>query len=138
MWDGFAGAVVRIRLTTGAVVLTPRAEGVDAFPFDAPVHIVTAHNPAGVETDEATNERRHRELGRRLASHLVVPTVGSAPDGSMAEPGYAVLDVSLEGALEIGREFGQRAIYRWTADSLSIVGTDEPHLRHLGWSLSVI
>ena len=54
----------------------------------------------------------------------------------MPEPGYAVLDVSLDTAVEIGREFGQRAIYRWTDDALSIVGVDEPVRLRLGWRLS--
>lgn len=136
MWDAFASAVVRVELAGGPAVLTPRADGAGEFPFDRPVHIITAYNPAGIETDGATNQRRHDEFGRRLASHSVVETTGSAPDGSMAEPGYAVLHISLDEALELGREFGQRAIYRWTAESLTIVGVDEPDRRDLGWSLA--
>lgn len=141
MWDGFAEAVVRIELTTGPVLIVPgdaEAPGADAFPFDSPVHIVTAYNPAGLEADDAVNARQHRELTRRLAAFDVVPTVGSAPDGSMPEPGYAILDVPLETAVRIGRDFGQRAIYRWTRTSLAIVGTDEAIHRHVGWSLAPV
>ena len=136
MWDGFGQAIVRVELTDGPVILVPRGEGVGEFPFHAPVHIITAYNPAGIQADETTNRERHRELERRLARYDVLPTVGSDPDGSIAEPGYAVLGVSLDTAVEIGREFVQRAIYRWTHDSLSIIGVDEPIQLHFGWSLS--
>ena len=56
----------------------------------------------------------------------------------MAEPGYAVLDVEPSFALAMGRQFGQRAIYRWTADALTILGVDEDVEVRLGWRLSEI
>jgi len=136
MWEGFAQAIVRVELTDGPVVLVPRGEGVGEFPFHGPVHIITAYNPAGVQTHDATNRERHRELEHRVTPYDVLPTVGSDPGGSMPEPGYALLDVSLDTAVEIGHEFEQRAIYRWTHESLSIIGVDEPIRLHLGWSLS--
>ena len=137
MWDGFAGAVVRLELSTGGVLLEPRPPGeVGVFPFAAPVHIVTASNPAGSEIDEAANMVRHRLLGIAVTGLDVIPTVGSAPDGSMPEPGFGLLGVSLDTALDLAREFGQRAIYQWTSDALTIVGVDEPHRRRRGWSLS--
>ncbi len=137
MWDAFAEAIVRIDLTTGPAVLAPEAfVGVGRFPFDAPVHIITAYNPAGVEIDAGSNGRHHLALGHALAAHEVLPTVGSARDGSMAEPGYAVLGLSLDEATELGRQFGQRAIYRWAADALTIVGVGDATERRLGWALS--
>ncbi len=137
MWEGFAGAVVRVELSTGGVVLEPRPPGdVGVFPFAAPVHIVTAYNPAGFEIDEETNRTRHLALGMAVTGRATIPTVGSAPDGSMPEPGFALLEVSLSYALDLARDFGQRAIYQWTSDALHIVGVDEQHRRRLGWSLS--
>jgi hypothetical protein len=137
MWDGFANAVVRVDLPTGRVVLEPRPLGdIGVFPFDAPVHILTAYNPAGIEIDEETNAGRHRSLGRALTGRNVVPTLGSAPDGSMPEPGFGVVDMTLNDALELASNFGQLAISRWTPDALSIVDVDGVHRRRLGWSLS--
>jgi hypothetical protein len=138
MWDGFAGAVVRIDLPDGtAAVLAPRPSGeVGRFPFESAVHIVTAYNPAGVEIDESANADRHRRLAAETAELDTVDTVGSAPDGSMPEPGVGLLSVTTEHAIALGRAFGQRAIYRWTPDALVIVGVDEPHQRALGWSLT--
>lgn len=137
MWEGFAGAIVRIGFATGAVVLTPEVDGeVGTFPFDSPVHIITAYNPAGIEINGAANELTHQTLGVAVNGYDTFPTVGSARDGSMAEPGYAVLGLELDEAIELGRRFGQVAIYRWTADALTIVGVDEPTELRLGWTLS--
>jgi hypothetical protein len=137
MWDGFADAVVRLDLPTGCVVLEPRPPGdLGMFPFDAPVHIITAYNPAGIEIDEETNLSRHRSLVLALNRRDVFPTVGSAPDGSMPEPGFGVLDMTLSDALELASNFRQLAIYRWTPDALSVVDVDGNHRFRVGWSLS--
>jgi hypothetical protein len=137
MWDGFAHAVVRLDLPTGRVVLEPRLPGdIGIFPLDAAVHIITAYNPAGIEIDEESNIGRHRSLGRALTRHSVVATVGSAPDGSLPEPGYGVLDMTLSDALELASNFGQLAIYRWTPEAFTIVDVDGTYRRRQGWSLS--
>ena len=138
MWDAFANAVVTLSLPTGSAVLRPADPGTtDDFGFDAPVHIITAFNPAGVEADPHENEARHHALcvmleQRELWWH---GSVGSAPDGSFAEPGCAVLAMDTEDALEVAREFGQRAIYVWTEESLRILGVDEPVDLAYGWKL---
>ena len=136
MWDGFAAAIVEVGLASGPVVLVPALPGqVGVFPFDQPVHILTAYNPAGRAIDASENEARHEALGAALAGHTVVPTAGSAPDGTFREPGYGLLGVGLDEALDLARTFGQRAIYRWTPDVLSIVGVDEPVQIDVGWTL---
>jgi len=136
MWDGFAGAIVEVELASGPVVLVPTTPGqVGVFPFDQPVHILTAYNPAGRAIDASDNEARHEALGAALVGRRVVPTVGSAPDGTFREPGYGMLDVGLEEAIDLARTFGQRAIYRWTPDVLSIIGVDEHVQIDVGWTL---
>ncbi len=139
LWQGFAGAVVRVALPTGPHRLAPVASGtLGRFPFSSPVHIITAHNPGGAEIDAAANAVRHRELHGALAGQTCIDTVGSAPDGSMAEPGFGVLDIELDVALDLGRRFGQVAIYRWTPETLSIVGVDDPTTVDLGWALTAL
>lgn len=139
LWQGFAGAVVRLALPTGPHRLAPIAEGTRGrFPYPSPVHIITAHNPGGVEIDAAANRTPHRDLHAALAAHACIETVGSAPDGSMAEPGFGVLDMELDVAVQLGRRFGQVAIYRWTRDTLSIVGVDDPSTIDMGWTLTAL
>ena len=139
LWDGFADAVVRADLPTGRALITPRPAGViGVFPFVAPVHIITAYNPGGSETDEEINLDRHRSLAAALTGRSVFPTVGSAPDGSMQEPGFGVLNMSLGDAVALANSFGQLAVYRWTADALCIVDGAGRYRRRLGWSLSTV
>jgi hypothetical protein len=139
MWNGFASAVIALELATGRALLEPAPPGdVGVFPFPAPVHIITAYNPAGVETDDDANITNHRLLGDAVAGLDVIASVGSAPDGSMAEPGFALLGVPFGDALRLARRFGQRAFYRWTPEALIIVGVDEPVRHELGWRLSEI
>lgn len=109
----------------------------DTFPFDGPVHIVTAYNPRGDPSDEAANRRSHAELAAAsgAAGWSALPTVGSGPDGSMPEPGLAILDITLEEAIALGARFGQAAVYAWHPDGLDIVGVFDEHTRSLGWRL---
>ena len=137
MWDGFAGAVIVLELVTGRALLEPAPPGeVGLFPFAAPVHIITAYNPAGVEIDDETNVARHGLLAAAVAGLEAIASVGSAPDGTMAEPGFALFGVPFDRALDLARQFGQRAFYRWTPRALIIVGVDEPVRRDLGWTLT--
>ena len=53
----------------------------------------------------------------------------------MAEPGFGVLGLELDDAVELGRRFEQAAIYRWTADALAIVGVDDGRRVEMGWSV---
>ena len=130
-------AKIVLELVTGRALLAPASPGdVGVFPFPAPVHIITAYNPAGVEIDDETNVARHGLLGAAVAGFEVIASVGSAPDGTMAEPGFALLGVPFRQALDLARQFGQRAFYRWTPQALGIVGVDEPVRRHLGWTLT--
>lgn len=137
LWGGFAKAVVRVTLDERtSVILVPAPPGsVGQYPFDSPVHIVTAYNPRGDHADEAANQRSHAELvaAAAAAGWSALPTVGSGPDGSMPEPGLAILDITLDEAVALGARFGQAAVYAWHPDRLEIVGVFEDHTRSLGW-----
>ena len=137
MWQGFAEAIVTLQLDGATAVLRPdEPDRVGSFPFPSPVHIVTAFNPAGLEIDAQENDRRHVALGLAVEHYETFPTIGSAPDGSFAEPGYGLVDVSTDDALDVARTFGQRAIYCWTSDSLTIFGVTESIELRLGWTLT--
>lgn len=137
--DGFSRAVVRVDFPDERRVLTPRALGLHGsdFPFSTTVHIVTAYNPLGEIHDEAANRANHRRL-REYTAALgveVIPTVGSAPDGSIPEPGLLTKRLTRRTAVALGDEFGQSAIYEWSADRLEIVGVRHPGNLVLGWEL---
>lgn len=140
IWDGFASAIVTLALPSGRHRLARAELGTTggAFPFDADVHVVTAYNPAGIEASADDNRQRHAALLATVADLRTHPTVGSAPDGSIAEPGCAIVGIDTDRALALGRRFGQRAIYQWTPDALVIVGVDEPTRLRSGWRLTPV
>lgn len=74
--------------------------------------IVTAHNPRSQRLSSAENQKRHEALARdlNLLGLEHIPSTGESPDGSWVEEGFAVFDVELEQALELGREHGQYAV----------------------------
>ncbi len=80
--------------------------------------VITACNPFTAEersSDAVETLRLRKNLSRRgLKKHLVT---GASVDGSHQEPGFAVWDLALEEALEIGREFRQDAIFWVGADN---------------------
>ncbi len=139
--QAFAGAIVSLVGHNGErSTLRPAPPGsTGVFEFAGPVHIITAYNPNANLADVGANEAAHAELTAALAGHSVVASIGSAPDGSFAEPGWAVLDIDLADAVELGRRFGQVAIYRWTADALRIVSCERTSTAAddivMGWTL---
>lgn len=138
-FEGFARAVVTIAFRDRVRVLQPRPLGSPSgrFPFEQLVHIVTAYNPRGLVSDETENATRHRLLLDQVARLGVatIPTVGSAPDGSIAEPGLLIERLDRATAIALGDEFGQSAIYEWSRDSLEVVGVQDGRSKKLGWTL---
>ena len=78
---------------------------------------ITAANPGAQQISEKVNAARFREL-LTLVSHqkrqyLAADAVPDSP-GWPIEPGLFIFGVTLESALEIGRQFGQLAILAGT------------------------
>ena len=139
VFDEFASALVTIEFEEGLGVLRPELPGNvgDQFPFRGSGHIVTAYNPRGLVSDEASNTAGHRALLDHVETTDVesIATVGSGPDGSMREPGLLLIGLDRVTAITLGRRFSQSAIYEWRSDRLAVVGALEPGIRVLGWSL---
>ncbi|MFM9913155.1 MAG: DUF3293 domain-containing protein [Methylophilaceae bacterium] len=74
---------------------------------------ISAVNPESKRLSEAANANRHRQL-LALISELKLPyyTGDGVPDapGWPIEPGFFIRDITLEKALEIGKQFKQVAI----------------------------
>jgi hypothetical protein len=118
--------------------VAPRTDGiVDQFPPPRTVHVLTAWNPRGEDLPREVNDERQGLLLRSLNDeHIaVVRSIGASEDGSWAEPGFALLDVAEEVALDIGRRFEQAAIYAWSDARLEVVGALHEGRAAVGWSL---
>jgi len=93
--------------------------------------------PAGRGTAARVNEERHKGLLRFLNDECVAAlrSIGASQDGSWAQPGFALLDVTEEVALDVGRRFEQAAIYAWSEVRLEVVGALHGGRAAVGWSL---
>ena len=135
-WEGFRRAIVRIEYERGPAVLRPEPHGlVGLFTESAPVHIITAHNPSGRIERAEENRAADARLSTALSTWRTHRTIASSPEGRFQEPGFAVFAMAALEAEELGVRFGQAAIYRWAADSLTVVALDGGLDHQAGWSL---
>jgi hypothetical protein len=125
LWDLYADALIdcevdgRLRCLRG-----PKAE---PLPADAPIFVMTAHNPGGVNRVDALNEVSKRALEADLSSDGATfwPAIGSSRDASWSEPGVAVAGLDRAGACAYGRRYGQLAVYELTAEEMHVVRCDD-------------
>jgi Protein of unknown function (DUF3293) len=120
-WDLYAEAVIDCEIDGVARSLRgPDAEG---LPAAAPIFVLTAYNPDGVERDDARNVADERALERDLAAGGVTywPAIGRSRDASWAEPGVAVAGIDREQACALGGRYGQLAVFELTADDVRVV-----------------
>ena len=54
----------------------------------------------------------------------------------MAEPGYAIEGLDRSAAIELGRRFGQRAIYEWSPAGLDVLAVDGSTTHRSGWAVT--
>ena len=111
----------------GGLAFTLNAEETGTVLFSGRAFaIVTAHNPRSEKLADEENERRHKELERVLLERGATfgPSVGESPDGAWREEGVIVYDISLEGALELGRRFEQHAVLYGQGERVALAWCD--------------
>ncbi|MCD2185721.1 DUF3293 domain-containing protein [Actinomycetospora soli] len=141
--DRFAGyrlARLRVDDLDGApleVHPAPAGERTGRFPFDAPVHVLTAYDPASARLSAAENARRQRALEAELPPHVRrwASETGAA-DGSHTEHGVLVEGLTDDEAVALGARHGQDAIFRWSAAAWSVLPCDGGRRSDAGWRIS--
>ncbi|MFF7971672.1 DUF3293 domain-containing protein [Streptomyces sp. NPDC007905] len=142
-WEHYRTAVVDIRFPDRTVHIAPRpsdtAEG--SFPEvagGATVHVITAWNPLGCTASADANARAQSllldEVHRRGLSWW--SAVGGDVCGRHSEESVAVVGLSDTAARDLGRRFGQDAIFAWTPDAWRILACDSDAATVSGWSAS--
>ncbi len=106
-WDGYLAAHTWV-MVAGVWWHVEPGTGPGHLPVGG--HVITAHNPGGQWLDDAANGARHAELLDALGA-AVMPSWGGSPDGRHLEEGVFVVGLDDAEALDIGRRFGQDAIY---------------------------
>lgn len=110
-WDLYAEALIDCDADGERVCL--RGPNAAPLPAGAPLFVLTAYNPQGIERDAARNVAAERELERDLVSSGLTfwPATGRSPDASWSEPGVAVAGLDRTAACAIGARYGQLAVF---------------------------
>ena len=121
LWDTYAGAHITCEVDGHTRRL--RGPAVDPLPAFAPIFVLTAWNPGGVDRDTSANEDAERILEAELASADASfwPALGRSPDDSWSEPGVAVAGIDRTAACALGERYGQLAVYELTDDAVRVV-----------------
>jgi hypothetical protein len=118
---------IRIRVGSEWIPWTRLGEGRTEARRKEVLHVITAFNPLSEPRPLEENQAANRELERILvqAGKTHRPAVNRAPDGDWEEPGFAVEGLSREEARELGRRFGQHAVFEIEENELRIVACFE-------------
>lgn len=97
-----------------------------------PVHVVTGWNPGDERPSRDTNQLRNDQLKFELEGmgFEVFAALGSDPHSDHAEESWAVVGMSDQQAIEVGRHFDQAAIFRIDAQEQHVLGCSA------NWSVS--
>ena len=85
--------------------------------------IVTAWNAGELRPERAVNERANAKLAEELANmgKQVFPASGRDVAGMHVEPSFAVVDISREEAVRLGRRYAQAAVFFWDGYEAAIL-----------------
>jgi hypothetical protein len=115
-------------------VVRPVDEGGDEFPPVGPVHVITAIQPGSFpESDE--NPARMDVLSHELEREGIefIRAVGSSLDGSYREESRAIFGLDDVQAQQLGRRFGQVAIFAWRGPTWSLLACASDRQTHRTW-----
>ncbi|MEU4036033.1 DUF3293 domain-containing protein [Streptomyces collinus] len=140
-WDHYRSAVVDIRFAERTVRVESRPSGTveGSYPdaaSGAAIHVITAWNPLGRTASDDTNayaqallldEVRRRDLTWWSA-------VGGDVGGTHSEESVAVVGLGDAAARDLGRRFGQDAIFAWGADAWRLLACDTDAAEVSGWA----
>jgi hypothetical protein len=121
LWELYVGAVIDLEVDGRAVCIC--GPGAGDLPAAAPVFVLTAYNPGGVERAEALNVEAEGRLEAEIASGGVTwwPAVGRSPDASWSEPGVAVAGWDRRDACRVGAAYGQVGVFELTGGQVRVV-----------------
>ncbi|MEU6810512.1 DUF3293 domain-containing protein [Streptomyces sp. NPDC046831] len=123
-WERYRRTVVEIRFPDHTVRVEPRPRGTVGGLFPAlpeyagiaALHVVTACDPHGRPALAEDNARAQVQLVDELDRRGLAwwPAAGGDAHGTHIEQSIAVAGLSDSAARELGRRFGQDAVFAWT------------------------
>ena len=111
-------------------VVTVCVDGVWMSGFDfcasrgVQIHVITAWNPGDERPRGEINEARNQELRAEISAGGLeaLEALGSDPNSTHAEKSWAVIGLTDKAAIELGKKYGQVAVFRITESQQSVLG----------------
>ncbi|MFD5656082.1 DUF3293 domain-containing protein [Streptomyces hirsutus] len=140
-WELYRNAVVDIHFQDRTVRVEPRSPGTAEGFFPEPagnaaLHVITAWNPYGRTVSAERNARAQGLLLDELDRQRLTwwPAAGGDACGTHVEESVAVAGLSDDAARELGRRFGQDAVFTWTPDAWCVSACDSDLAAVSGWA----
>ena len=88
------------------------------------IHVITAWNPGderpSSEVNDAQNKQLHADISAMGLESL--EALGRDPNSPHAEKSWAVIGLTDKNAIELGKKYGQVAVFRITESRQSVLG----------------
>ena len=132
LWDMYLEAIIECEVEGRRRCL--RGPNAEPLPAGAPIFVLTAYNPGGVDRGETENEADERVLEQELSANGATfwPALGRSPDASWSEPGVAVAQFDRAAACALGDRYGQLAVYELTDEHVLVVRCDDAEIVRSG------
>lgn len=134
LWAHFLQTAVHFDSANLKGCVRPVAERGEDGPPIGPLHVITAVQPGG---DPGSDESaaRIRLLKRQLENDGLdfFCAVGSSFDGSYREESIAIVGLDDARAREIGRRYGQVAVFAWHGPTWSLLACVSDRQLHRPW-----
>ena len=106
---------------------------VPAAGWPSDFHVITAYNPKKILTEQENHiadTRLRTQLEQEQVAHFRI--TGCSADFTHQEASWGVVGISLGRAIEIGRQYGQNAIFEVLNGEVFVVNCDTLERRSIG------
>jgi len=88
------------------------------------IHVITAWNPGDERPSSEVNDTQNNQLLADISAMglEVLEALGSDPNSTHAEKSWAVIGLTDKIAIELGKKYGQVAVFRITHTQQSVLG----------------
>jgi hypothetical protein len=88
------------------------------------IHVITAWNPGDERPSSEVNDAQNNQLLVDISAMGLeaLEALGSDPNSTHAEKSWAVIGLTDKIAIELGRKYGQVAVFRITESHQSVLG----------------
>lgn len=115
--------IIEVEFVPGTPTALNGPDALEQWPWDAPIHVLTAWNPQGAPIGDDEAER----INIRIAEDILTRGgrfafgAGRSPDGTHREPSLIAWGLTRDDALDMGRKASQDAIFELTSDEIRFI-----------------